>query len=141
MEDRASAVARYRKKRMRYPRHRGIPEFQGRPSAARHRIRVVCIPRRDPEGDRTRLVRSESRPLGAGGFQDFPVRMQESIRRNNSRDADLCAKTRGDRVQESEIGVMRQSGLLSPAPSPFVTLGASNVGQRWANVDIETDCT
>lgn len=38
-------------------------------------------------------------------FQDFPVRMQESIRRNNSRDADLCAKTRGDRVKSPRLAL------------------------------------
>ena len=45
---------------------RGIPEFQGDPSEAPHRISLVCIPRGGPERDRNRLVRRESHRLGIG---------------------------------------------------------------------------
>ena len=45
-----------RRSSARPPRRRGIPEFQGHPSAAPHRISLVWIPHGSPEADRTQLV-------------------------------------------------------------------------------------
>ena len=38
-------------------------------NGAQHRISLVCIPRGGPAGDRTRLVRRESRRMGIGDFR------------------------------------------------------------------------
>src|SRR5262249_14577410 len=46
-----------------------IPVFQRYPPAARHRVRLVCIPRGGAEADRTQLVRRASHRLAVGQRQ------------------------------------------------------------------------